>query len=437
MIGVHPGPCEDGGTQTPVPDLDDAAALEAADSAGTLRSAASAGAQVRATEAAVAEDIFARLRDVRPRSLVLLCGAGRAGRATSVLLRAVGARAGLPIVPVTGIPPWLGTLDAVLVAGDDAGDPRLVEAVDRALHRGAEVVIAAPDEGPLRSASAGRAMIVPPRVTVMGHNRLLRFLAVAMAVLHAVDPHHSGMLMPPLDALADVLDGEAMRDGPRNEVFHNPAKTLAERMRDHRIVLTGDSPATTALAAHGCEVLLQAAGRVAATTDLAAVAASTGKLVETAGSAADVDPIFHDEQLDGPLALDRVRVFLVSDDPDRMRCARRLAFLDGIDSGAVDGELVRVDLELLEAGPSAELAARGNRPTIGPPASSMAAPPPQISEFGPATTAFDTGTDPAATLTRLAVLALRLEMAAAYLRLLQCPPPAAGRPAQFDGGASL
>lgn len=411
-------------------------AVEAADSAETLRSAASGGAQVRATAAAVAEDVFGPLRDLRPRSLVLLSGAGCAGRAANLLLRAVGPRAGLPVVPATGIPPWLGTLDAVLVAGDDAGDPNLVEAVDRALHRGAEVVIAAPDEGPLRSAAGGRAMFVPPRVAVPDHNRLLRFLAVAMAVLQVVDPHHSGMLIPGLDALADTLDGEALRDSPQNEVFHNPARSLAERMQDRRIVLTGDSPATIVLAGHGSEVLLQAAGRVAAAADLAAVAASTGRLVETAGSA-DVDPIFHDEQLDGPLRMDRVRVFLVSDDLDRVRCARKLAFLDGIDTGAADGELVRVDPELLEAGPAAELAARGNRPTIGPPASSMAEPPAEVSEFGSTTIAFDTRPDPAGTLTRLAVLALRLEMAAAYLRLLNPRPTAASRPTPVDGGGSF
>lgn len=40
---------------TPVLDLDDAAMLEAADTGGALRSAASGGAQVRATAAAVAE----------------------------------------------------------------------------------------------------------------------------------------------------------------------------------------------------------------------------------------------------------------------------------------------------------------------------------------------------------------------------------------------
>ncbi|MDN2502236.1 tobH protein, partial [Nocardia nova] len=66
---------------TPVLDLDDVASLEAADSGGILRSAASGGAQVRATAAAVAENALIRLDGLRPRSLVLVSGTGRAARA--------------------------------------------------------------------------------------------------------------------------------------------------------------------------------------------------------------------------------------------------------------------------------------------------------------------------------------------------------------------
>ncbi|NUS92745.1 MAG: tobH protein, partial [Nocardia sp.] len=135
---------------TPVLDLDDAAMLEAADTGGALRSAASGGAQVRATAAAVAEGALARLDGLRPRSLLLVSGPGRAGRAAALLVAALGDRTGLPLVQVTSVPSWAGPLDVVLVAGDDAGDPRLIDAVDRAVRRGAEVVVTAPDEGPLQ-----------------------------------------------------------------------------------------------------------------------------------------------------------------------------------------------------------------------------------------------------------------------------------------------
>lgn len=371
---------------TPVLDLDDVASLEAADSGGNVRSAASGGAQVRATAAVVAEDVLARLRDMRPRSVVVVTGAGRAARAAGVLLACLGERAGLPIVSVPALPQWVGPLDVVLVAGDDAGDPRVVNAVDRALRRSAEVVVAAPDEGPLRTAAAGRAILLPPRVRVLDHNRLLRYLAVGVAVLQAVDPTHVGPLTPELNALADALDTEALRDGPANEVFHNPAKLLAARMQQRRIIVSGDSTAANQVAGHAAEVLLGTAGQIAAAADLSEVAAAHIRISGTAGAAApEFDPMFHDEELDGPAPVQRVGLFVVSADPDQVAARRRLA-LFGNGSGLIDAELVTLEGEA--------------------------------------------GTE----LEQLAVLTLRLEMAAAYLRLLSLGAPAGESPAHYDGG---
>ncbi|WP_019931000.1 hypothetical protein [Nocardia sp. BMG111209] len=384
---------------TPVLDLDDVASLEAADSGGMLRSAASAGAQVRATAAAVGEHALARLQDLRPRSLVIVSGSGRAARAAALLVACLGDRAGLPILPVTSIPPWIGPLDAVLVAGDDAGDPRLVEAVDRALRRGAEVVVAAPDEGPMRAAAAGRAAMLPPRVPVLDQNRLLRYLAVGIAVLAAVDPLRSAPLLPDLEALSDALDAEALRDGPQHEVFHNPSKTLAARMQEHRLVLAGDTPAATAVAEHGAEVLLQAAGQIVAAADLATVVAGHARLAEAAGGAAapGFDPLFHDEQLDGPAPVQQVRVFAVSAETDEIAVRRRLAVFDS-GGGLVDADLVYVEPEAPRSGPAAVPPGPGHE------------------------------------LEHLALLVLRLEMAAVYLHLLGRPAVSTERPAHYDGG---
>ncbi|WP_405485477.1 tobH protein [Nocardia sp. NBC_00511] len=388
---------------TPVIDLDDVASLEAADAGGVLRSAASGGAQVRATAAAIAEDALTRLTDLRPRSLVLVSGSGRAARASALLIAALGDRTSMPVVPATTVPPWVGPLDVVLVSGDDAGDPRLAESVDRALRRGAEVIVAAPDEGPVRAAAAGRATVLAPRVPVLDQNRLLRYLAVGMAVLAAIDPHRVGPLVPELNALADLLDAEALRDGPQNEAFHNPAKTLATRLLQRkRLVLTGDSPAAAVLAAHASEVLLATAGQISTAANLSETIAAHARLVEAAGvSAPGFDPLFHDEQLDGPAPVEQVRVFVVSSDPDQMTVRRRLGVF-GADAGLVDVDLVTVDPE-----PTAATAAVGT--PEGQPA------PVRGSE-----------------LETLAVLMLRLEMAAAYLRLLGSRP--ATGPGRYDGG---
>ncbi|MEU7768017.1 tobH protein [Nocardia sp. NPDC049190] len=394
---------------TPVLDLDDAASLEAADADGALRSAASGGAQVRATAAAVGEDALAGLADLRPRSLVLVAGSGRAARAAGLLVAALGDRAGLPVVPAAALPPWVGPLDVVLVSGDDAGDPRLIDAVDRALRRGAEVVVAAPHEGPLRAAAAGRAAVLEPRVRVLDHNRLLRFLAAGIAVLRAVDPTRSGSAVPDLTDLADVLDAEALRDSPQNEVFHNPAKTLAARMLQHGIVLAGDSPAAAELAEHGAEVLLQSAGRVSAAVDLAEAVAARARMAEAAGeSAADFDPMFHDEELDGPAPVERIRVFVLSADRDRSAARRRLAVFAGGGSSLVDADLVNADVDLLHTDltdPAAPAQTRAEDSALGQ------------------------GTE----LEQLAVLALRLEMAAAYLRLIGSRAAAADGQGQYGG----
>ncbi|MBF6337135.1 tobH protein [Nocardia abscessus] len=394
---------------TPVLDLDDAASLEAADAGGALRSAASGGAQVRATAAAVGEDALARLADLRPRSVVFVSGSGRAARAAGLLIAALGDRAGLPVVPAAALPPWVGPLDVVLVSGDDAGDPRLIDAVDRALRRGAEVVVAAPHEGPLRAAAAGRAAVLEPRVPVLGHNRLLRFLAAGIAVLRAVDPQRSGAAVPELTELADVLDAEALRDGPHNEVFRNPAKTLAARMQQRGIVLAGDSPAAAELAEHGAEVLLQSAGKVATAVDLAEAVAARTRMSEAAGeSAPDFDPLFHDEELDGPAPVERIRVFVLSADRDRAAARRRLAVFGGDGSNLVDADLVNADVDLLHTemtDPAAPTQARAE-------------------ESAPAE-----GTE----LEQLAVLALRLEMAAAYLRLIGSRTASADSQGQYGG----
>ncbi|MEU4647686.1 tobH protein [Nocardia fluminea] len=400
---------------TPVFDLDDAESLAAADTGGALRSAASGGAQVRATAAAVAEtSLIERLSDLRPRSLVLVAGSGRAARAAGLLVATLGDRAGLPIVAVTALPPWVGPLDVVLVAGDDAGDPRLIDAVDRALRRSAEVVIAAPNEGPLRAVAAGRAIVLEPRVPVLDHNRLLRFLAVGIAVLRGVDAQRSGPATPDLTALADMLDAEALRDGPTNEVFHNPAKTLAARMHGVGVVLAGDSPAAVELAGHGAEVLLQSAGRLASAADLADAVAAVGRLAAASGGTAPgFDPLFHDEELDGPAPVDRVRVLALSVHPDQAAARRKLAVFEGAGAGLVDADLVHADVDVLQS----QLADPGAAPAIERTAADSAA-----------------GGGHGSELEQLAVLAVRLEMAAAYLRLTGAHGTAAPEPDRYDGG---
>jgi hypothetical protein len=351
-------------------DLDDTEGLVEADRDGLLRAAAMAGAQVRATAAAVDEGALDQITGgQRPRTVIWLAGRGPAVSAGAMLAATLGATAGEPLVLAADSLPWIGPLDALVVAGDDPGDPVLVSAAATAVRRGARVVVATPYEGPMRDATAGRAAVLAPRLWVPEEFGLCRFLAAGLATLAAVDPATAPADTVNLGAIADALDAEALRNSVSREVFTNPAKALAERMSNRPVVLAGDGQATVALARHAVAVLLRIAGRPVAGAGLAdaMVALRPGSV---AGYSDPVDSLFHDEEIDGPLPT-RPRVLALTLDAERPVLAARIAGMDGVD-------LVGVE-DVGEAGSVPE--------------------------------------SNSSTAQQLATLAVRLEMAAVYLRL--------------------
>ncbi|EME14718.1 hypothetical protein [Rhodococcus triatomae] len=375
---------------SPLLDLDDAASVAAADTEGAMRAVALGGARVRSVAEAVGEGLLDRVREMRPRSVVFVTAGGRAARAAAVLDASVGPQFGVPIVHTSAVPPWVGSLDVVVVAGDDAGDPRLVTAADSALRRRAELVVVAPDEGPLRAAAAGRAPLLAPRVPTPDRHGFLRYLAAGVAVLGALDPGRA-LALPDLSELADVLDGEAARNNPAAEVFHNPAKSLAVRLQNHRVVVAGDGPATTALAGHATDMLLSAAGSSAVAAGLSDVLASATLLAGAGELPPGYDPLFHDEELDGPAPVTPARVFVLATSGSRVATARRLGAL--------------ADAELVTAAPDGDELAPGDRYGTGDSEMTSRA------VRGPAQ-------GERAEMEQLAVLAVRIEMAAVYLRLI-------------------
>jgi hypothetical protein len=257
----------------------------------------------------------------------------------------------------------------VIVAGDDPGDPALVGAAASGVRRGARVVVAAPFEGPLRDSTAGRVAVMEPRLPVAGEFGLCRYLAVGLAVLGSVDPR------PRVDlaALADELDAEALRNSASRELFTNPAKALVERMSRRRVVLAGDCAATLALARHESGVLLRVANEVAAASGMADALTA----LRAGPGPAFIDPtesLFHDEEIDGPTT-DRLRLLVLTLDSERAVVTSRVAGLH--DADLVGAEDVP-DLEGRPAPPGAQRAEQ-----------------------------------------QLAILAVRLEMAAVYLRLVR------------------
>jgi hypothetical protein len=212
-------------------DLDDVEGLIGADREGLLRAASTTGAHVRALAAAVEEGALESVAGFRPRTVVWVAGRGTAATAGSMLAALLGTAAGQPFVVASDAPQWIGPLDLLVLGGDDAGDPGLTAAAATAVHRGARVVVAAPYEGPLRDATAGRAAVLSPRLPVNDAFSLCRYLAAGLAAVAAVD---DGM-HPDLAALADELDAEALRSSASRELFTNPAKALTERMIGRRL----------------------------------------------------------------------------------------------------------------------------------------------------------------------------------------------------------
>jgi len=359
-------------------DLEDTEGLIAADREGLLRAAAMAGAQVRAVAAAAEEGALEPLSGSadRARSVIWVAGRGTAETAGAILAATLGPAAAEPITLTSEAPPWVGPLDVLIVAGDDPGDPALVSAAATGVRRGARVVVVAPFEGPLRDATAGRVAVLAPRLGVPDEFGLSRYLAAGLAAAQTVDPR----LRMDLALLADELDAEALRNSAGREVFTNPAKTLAERIFSRRVALAGDGAATLALARHGSSVLFRIANQVAAATALAdaVVALRSGPAAESS-----VDALFHDEEIDGPLP-ERLRVLALTLADERTVVAARVAGLDGVDLVAAEDVPEPPDApgEARPAGAAAASNARRGEQ-------------------------------------QLAVLAVRLEMAAVYLRLVR------------------
>jgi hypothetical protein len=357
-----------------VVDLDDTEGLLAADRHGLLRAASMAGAQVRATAAALDEGVFDPLRsDAPPRTVVWVAGRGNAETA-GALLSAILGGIGAPIVVATEAPPWLGALDVLILAGEDSGDPALVSAAATGVRRGARVVVVAPYEGPLRDATAGRSVALPPRLPVPDDFTLVRFLAAGLAALTAIVPG----VHADLATMADELDAEVFRNSAARELFTNPAKELTQRMAGRDVVFAGDTVPNLTLARHAGAMMLRIAQETVAAVGLNDVLVALGNgWGRDAGGDAGLS-IFHDEEIDGPLPR-RTRTIVLTSDADRPGVSARLRGFD--------------DVDVMNANDVPDAVTRGDVPG---------------SEVMPGN---------ARPEQQLALLAVRLEMAAVYQRL--------------------
>jgi hypothetical protein len=247
-----------------------------------------------------------------------------------MLAAALGGSTAAPIVVASEVPPWIGALDVMIVAGDDPADPVLVSAAASGIRRGARVVVVAPDEGPLREVAAGRAVVLAPRLLISDEFALVRYLSAGLAALQVVD---SGMSVD-LAALADGLDAEALRNSAGRELFTNPAKALAERLSGRDVVLAGGNAASVALARHVGAILLRVAQQPVAAVGLADALVALRRGL--ASNPTDYESsIFHDEEIDGPLPA-RVRTVVFATDEERPAIVATLKGYDDVEVVSAD-----------------------------------------------------------------------------------------------------
>lgn len=279
--------------------LDDPGRLETTDTRGLLRAAATAGAQVRSTVTAAQEAGLSRLAGERPRALVLLTRPGAAPAAAPLLVALLGPDCPVPVVTARSVPMWVGALDVVLANTADPGDRELAEGIDRAVRRGAQVVLTAPADGPVAAAAAGRSVILVPRIEVPPGLALPRTLTAGLLLMNTL-----GLLPTDPEVLAGELDREAERDHIGHESFVNPAKSLALRLAEHIPLLWGTDPVATAVAGHAAGALAAHAGVVAHPAGFHEAATLPALWQEAVRAGVRHDDIFRDPYQDPPVGGD-------------------------------------------------------------------------------------------------------------------------------------
>jgi glucose/mannose-6-phosphate isomerase len=325
--------------------LDDPEALRALDTRDSLRSLASAGAQVRRALVSAQESNVERLAGGdRPRS-VLVAALGGSSLVCDVL--DLLAEPGSP-VPVTTrrdapLPGWVGPLDLVIAVSQSGRAAGPLALAAEAARRGASLLTVGAARSPLAEVSA-RARGVHVEVALPTPSSRTALWSLLTPVLVAADA--MGLVQCPLDSLercADVLDEVAEECRPSSEAFVNPAKVLATGLGETVPVVLGDGPLTGVAAIRAASMLARTA-RVPATSGALPDAASqvvacldgpfgSGlDLAATGGPAGPGGDIFADPYLDAPAA-PRLGLLALRD-PDLDR--EQVALADAVVASARD-----------------------------------------------------------------------------------------------------
>jgi glucose/mannose-6-phosphate isomerase len=228
-VGVSERPAGSGGlgdAAVPALDLDDPAALAAADPGGMLGQVASAADQARAALAAAQR---ASLVGPEPRGVVV-AGMGGSGIAGDVLGALAFYRSPVPVVSVKGdrLPGFVGPSTLLIAVSYSGATDETLAAVEEGLSAGARLVAVC---------SGGRLGEVARRqdapVVTVAPGRMPRAALWSLAVPVCMAASAAAVLDPMADqvgAAADALDAEAELLGPGVPTESNPAKQAALRL---------------------------------------------------------------------------------------------------------------------------------------------------------------------------------------------------------------
>ena len=223
-------------------DLDDLAAVRAADPGDMLAAVASAGDQVRQALLACEQSSLDRIGSSgRPRAVVVT-GMGGSGIAGHVLQAAAGPECPVPVERVRGwtLPAWVGADDVVIAVSSSGKTAETLACTRTALSRGARTVVVAAEGSPLVELAdeaqipwvpvpAGR----PPRANLWALSVPLLVTAHALGVVDA-EPTR-------LQTIADLLDEIARECAPGQPEHTNPAKRLARELDGTLPMIWGSS----------------------------------------------------------------------------------------------------------------------------------------------------------------------------------------------------
>jgi Bacterial phospho-glucose isomerase C-terminal SIS domain len=279
--------------------FEDPGMLRARDPRGLLPAVAGAGAQVRETARLTQEAGLDRVTSGgRPRGLVVV--ARREGAVAARVLRALlgsSSPVAVDVVPGPALPVWMGPSDIAVVATRTGAGRYAVTPAYEAGRRGVSLFGIGAEDAPLRAAcSNARAPYVPLPRSRVRHATLWSLLTPLLQLASELGLLPEGAA--DADGIAAALDEVAAECGPAQELFLNPAKTLALELLDALPVIAAEGPLAGAAANRIGDQLATLAGLPATTFRLpdqrvAACAVLSGPLAPRAD-----DDFFRDREED-------------------------------------------------------------------------------------------------------------------------------------------